>query len=339
MGVKIHLHVFVYERATSDELLKYCETVQYYKRKNKFLTALHYIPQMTFSRRNSLLVANLKKDNYPILLEGFQSSYILNLNDFSERITLLRVHNIEQNYYRGLAKSEQNWLKKIYYKIETFKLKIYEKTIIKVSHILTISPFETAYFNEKYNIKAHYIPVFHKYDTVKILSSKGKHILYHGDLRIADNIKACLFLIDVFKTLNYTLNIASSTNNELVLNKVKAQKNINFISISTDNQEELDQLLAETHLNILPTFQQTGIKLKLIYALYASRFCLVNDKMVAKTGLESTCVVANSVTEFRTAINELMDKDFNQEMTNKRLTVLKKFDVQKNVLAIKALLD
>ena len=73
---------------------------------------------------------------------------------------------------------------------------------------------------------------------------------------------------------------------------IKKNKNIQLkenISI-----EEIYSLIQNAQINILPTFQATGIKLKLLSALYTGRHCIVNSPMVANTGLESLCHVADS---------------------------------------------
>ncbi|RYD71030.1 MAG: mannosyltransferase, partial [Sphingobacteriales bacterium] len=77
LGIKIHLHCFTNGRPPQDELDNYCEEVFYYERKS-FLQALPLkIPYMVASRNHPLLLKNLSKDNYPVLLEGIQCSYLL----------------------------------------------------------------------------------------------------------------------------------------------------------------------------------------------------------------------------------------------------------------------
>ena len=65
------------------------------------------------------------------------------------------------------------------------------------------------------------------------------------------------------------------------------------IEIRTNlNTQEIHQLIKDAQVNVLPTFQATGIKLKLLAALYMGRHCLVNSFMVENTGLEPLCRVA-----------------------------------------------
>ena len=114
------------------------------------------------SRPNGELSDNLKKINAPILFEGLHTTSPLINETFNNRKILIRAHNIEHLYYEGLSKSETKIDKKIFFKIEAKKLKVYEKILHKVDNILTISPSEHSYFSNQYPSKATYIPVFHQ---------------------------------------------------------------------------------------------------------------------------------------------------------------------------------
>ena len=61
---------------------------------------------------------------------------------------------------------------------------------------------------------------------------------------------------------------------------------------------------------MLPTFQPTGIKLKLLSALYNGRFCLVNPPMIENTGMEQLCTVSDSTEHMRENLIRLMKNEF-----------------------------
>ena len=71
------------------------------------------------------------------------------------------------------------------------------------------------------------------------------------------------------------------------------------------------------------TDQPTGLKLKLLNALYNGRFCLVNDDMVRGTELDRLCVVAETPEQFINEIKRLLDEDFTEEDIEKRDEALK----------------
>ncbi len=334
LGVKIWLHTYEYGRGKQNELLKYCEKITYYKRSKSPLNLLSRKPFIVKSRSDNNLIKNLKKDNNPIIFEGLHTTYPLIDFDFNNRIVLVRSHNIEHKYYDGLAKSTNSISRKSFFKQEARKLKHYEKILKKVNYILTISQFEQEYFNKKYGSKAKYIPVFHKNEAIAKFSDKGKFALYHGDLRVSDNKKAVYFLINIFKNSNLPLIIASSYPNIEVETKIKEHSNINFVFLNVKNNQQLDKLFTNAHINVLPTFQKTGIKLKLIHALFQSRFCVVNNAMVIDTGLESLCEIADTPNDFLKTVTNCFNKNYDTSEVDKRKQILKPFNTLENAKKI-----
>jgi len=337
LGVKIILHTFDYGRGKQNKLNDYCEKIYYYKR-GSFLNIISRKPFIVKSRKSYELIKNLNKDNHPILFEGIHTTYPLINNTFKDRKVLVRTHNIEHDYYVGLAKSEKNIYKKIFFQIEARKLKFYEKVIQKVDYILTISPSEHKYFTNKFGNKCKYIPVFHKEENILKLSKKGEFALYHGDLRVSDNTKAVSYLIDVFKNIDYPLLIASSFPNKLITDKIKNINNITYIPLDYKNKNQLENLFINAHINVLPTFQATGIKLKLIHALFSSRFCVVTPEMVEKTGLETLCEIGNTKKEFENKVIEYINQDYTKEKIDEKKEKLKNFNTLENASKIIKLL-
>ncbi len=336
LGIEIYLHTFEYGKGEAKELDKYCKKVYYYKRKTAFKNFFSRTPYIVNSRRNKELIKNLSSIKVPILFEGLHTTSPLQTHEFKGRKIFVRAHNIEHRYYKKLSHSEKNIPKKIFFSIEATKLKLYNEILTKCTSILTISKFEQEYFNEKFNNKAIYIPVFHANNPAKYLSKKGNFALYHGNLNISDNIRAVYYLIDVFKTIKYPLIIAGNIENTKFQKKINRYKNINFVQLK--NQKQLNELFDRAHINVLPSFQKTGIKLKLLNSLFNSRFCIVNPEMVEGTGLESLCYITKNKLEFKKQILNLIDSDFKEDEIIKRKSVLKDFDNIKNAKKIVELL-
>ena len=101
-------------------------------------------------------------------------------------------------------------------------------------------------------------------------------------------------------------------------------KNISFNPLNED--KDLYNLFQEAHINVLPTFQNTGIKLKLLNTLRQGRFVIANDYMVDKTGLETLCEKANTKTEYLIKTAELFQKDFEVSFVEERKRLLDIFD-------------
>ena len=168
--------------------------------------------------------------------------------------------------------------------------------------------------------KCEYIRAFHQTKTIENHTKKGDYILYHGDLRVSDNVKAALFLIDVYKNSNYKFIIASSSINKLIIEEINKYKNIEFNDIP--NQKFLEELFSKAHINTLLTFQKTGIKLKLLNSLYQGKFIIANDKMIDDTGLESLCELANTKEDILQKTKSLFALDFTEneiEKTSKKI--------------------
>ncbi|MCF6350022.1 MAG: glycosyltransferase [Flavobacteriaceae bacterium] len=334
LGVKIHLHTYEYGRGKAVELEEFCYKITYYQRTKSLKNLISRKPFIVKTRNSEALIQNLKKGDDPILFEGLHTTFPIIKNGFKNKYIMVRTHNIEHKYYDGLAKSENRFFKKRFFKTEARKLKYYESILKKVDKILTISPFEQNYFQKKYGEKATYIPVFHKNKNVINLSEKGDYALYHGDLRVSDNEKAVLYLIKVFKELNYNLVIASSYKNDCINSKIDTYKNVTFEFLCPESEEQLTNLFKKAHINVLPTFQKTGIKLKLIHALFASRFCIVNNEMIEDTGLEPLCEIANTKKEFREKIAYCFSKKYTTHEIENRKKILVDFNALKNAKKI-----
>ena len=92
----------------------------------------------------------------------------------------------------------------------------------------------------------------------------------------------------------------------------------------------MNELLENAQGCIIPTFQGTGLKLKLLVSLYSSRFVLTNLVMVENTSLESLCELANSADEFISLINKITNQEFKQEQLNNRIEKLRLFNNEFN---------
>src|SRR3989344_4880192 len=139
-GISVSLHCFDYGRGKQEELNKVCKEVFYYPRKSGLIYQFSYLPYITFTRNHKQLLGNLLKDNSPILFEGLHCCFLLSSKSLSHRNKIVRMHNIEHNYYNSLAKAEKNIVKKIYFKLEAKKLKWFEKNLSYASAVMAISP-------------------------------------------------------------------------------------------------------------------------------------------------------------------------------------------------------
>lgn len=314
-GVKVHLHCFEYGRG-EQEVLKRCHEVKYYKRDTSFAKQLSLTPFIVNSRRSEALVQDLLKDDYPILCEGLHSTSVLSDKRLKNRDVYVRAHNKEHDYYKGLGDSERWGWKKVFYLVEAWKLKRYEPVLNNAAGIFSISQKDADYFSGKYG-NVTLVPGFNSADSVCSETGRGEYVLYHGNLSVKENETAAKWLIEnVFAELKMHCIIAGLDPSERLLKIAKKHSNVTLVANPDD--AEMIELLRNAQVNILVTNQPTGLKLKLLNALYNGRFCLVNSDMVKGTSLESLCVVADEPEEMIAEIKRLMEEDFTEEDIDER---------------------
>ncbi len=310
-GIKIHLHCFEYkDRSRSDELIKYCASVSYYKRKIGFLNMLSSTPYIVKSRQSEQLLNKLLENDYPILFEGLHSCFLISHPVLTKRLKIYRASNIEHHYYWDLHKASRNILKKAYFLIEMLKLKWYQHKLKVADLMLAVSLKDESYLKKKFpDNKIEHLPSFHANNILRVSDGKGNFALYHGNLEVAENIKAVSFLIKkVFSKISYPFIIAGR-NPPIHLKKL-ASKHDHISVVGNPVDAWMNEIIQEAHINVMITFQATGLKLKLINSLYQGRFCLANSQMLAGTNLDSLCIIANTPIQLITEIEKLSTIEF-----------------------------
>ena len=323
LGIKIYLHAFQYgERKPRKELEQYCTEVHYYERKRNLYDFFNKIPFIVKTRDHDLLLNNLLKNNAPILFEGIHTTYFLSDPALRGRLKIIRAHNIEQDYYKFLAKFEKNLLKKIYFFIESVKLKNYEINVIKNADSIAAISIGDMKRIKLWNENVELISSFHPFDNVESMIGKGKYALFHGNLDVSENKTAAEFLANkVFNDINIPFIIAGKCKKG---NNIKRHlvPNSNIQLLTNISDEKMNKLIRNAHLNVLYTTQSTGLKLKLIFSIFLGRFILVNNLMVENTDLAPLCEIANDEKEMKKKILNIFDDYFTDEMIEKRKKIL-----------------
>jgi len=324
-GVKIILHSFEYPgRDRAPILEKYCSKVYYYDRKLGLVSGLSFKPYIVKSRRSEEMIKNLLKDDYPILFEGLHSCDAISDKRLKNRTKIYRESNIEHKYYYNLFKVEKNIFKKAYFLSEGLRLRFYQNVLKHASLMLVVSQHDTDYLKKHFkNKKIYFLPSFHANNSFDINSGNGKYALYHGNIEVPENAFAASFLInEVFKYLDFKLIIAGSNPPQKIQKLVGENKNVELIANPSD--EKMFELIREAHINVLVTFQATGLKLKLLNVLFNGRFCLVNNEMLNGTGLDELCFKSNSADELKEKIKKLFTMEFDVSQVEKRKQKLQK---------------
>ena len=316
MDIAIHLHYFSYnERGTPNELNQFCESIHVYERKTGHKGFSAKLPYIISSRINEGLVANLNKDSYPILLEGLHCTGILPQLDLQKRKVVVRMHNEESVYYKELARSESSIWKKLFYLHESNLIKKYNKQLPDECVYVCVSYEDIKNLSDNYHLsQVKFLSTFPAWQQVTGEEGMGSLCLYHGNLSVPENEEAATWLLQkVFSKIKNPFVIAGKKPSKRLQKMVHAQQHTCLVADPTD--EELNDLIRKAHINILPCFNKnsTGIRLKLLHALFEGRHCIVNDPMVKGTGLAPACHIGTTAEAFASIITQLYHQPFTYE--------------------------
>lgn len=321
-GISIHLHCFTYGRLERPELNTYCASVNYYARHTGHKGISNTLPYIVSSRKNEQLLENLLKDDHPILMEGVHCTCLLTDSRFKNRKCFVRLHNVEHQYYRELGRNTSSPVKKLYYWIESKLLKVYEKKIASKAMFFGITEKDVAAYRDNLSCKqVEHLPLFIPDWKVQCVEGMGAYCLYHGDLSVDANEKAAFWLMEkVFPRLKVPLVIAGKNPSKEL--QELAHANNHTCLVANPSEKEMQDMIAKAHINILPSYTTTGIKVKLVNTLFNGRHCVVNDATVAGSGLEAACHIGTTANAFQEIIAQLYHQPFTSEEIELRKRLL-----------------
>ena len=334
-GVLIQLHCFTQGRPQQEELNKYCTSVKYYKREKNIFSLSFRLPFIVKSRKSRQLMNDLEKDNYPVLLEGIHCTFHLFTGELDNRKVFVRLHNIEFKYYLQLAKNEPRFLKKWYFLNESMLLRKYERLIANKAVFIAVNKLDATLYKSLFNLHhVHYLPVFIPYTLSICKSGMGCFCLYHGNLSINENEKAVTWLLqNVFHEIDIPLVIAGKDPSKKMMSIVHTHPNTCIVANPTE--KEMQDLLGKAQVNILPSFNNTGVKLKLINAIFNGRHCIVNEQGAAGSGIESACHIATDAVSFCKLIHQLYLTEFTEQERECRNGLLQRlYNNDKNAITL-----
>lgn len=331
-GIRIHLHYFSYNnRNNTDELNQVCESVHSYPRKTGRRGINRRLPYIVASRINDELITRLNQDDYPVLLEGIHCTGILTQLKRGRKI-IVRVHNREAEYYKHMARSERNLFRKFYFSRESRLLASYEKALPQDMLYACINREDAAYYGNSGN--GFYLPAFIPFREINPEPGIGNFCLYHGNLSVPENEKAAVWLLrKVFSKIKVPLVIAGK-NPSRMLEKM-AHWCQHTCLVADPSAKEMDDLVRKAHIHLLPAYSKTGIKLKLLHALYRGRHCVVNNEMTSGTGLGEACYTGTTANSFASIITQLHHQPFMEEEITLRKKMLEPvFDNDRNAALV-----
>ncbi|MEP6793814.1 MAG: hypothetical protein ABJB16_05770 [Saprospiraceae bacterium] len=318
-GLKIKLHCFVYgSLKPHDAIREVVDEVNYYPRIAWPAILLPGQPYIVASRRNPMLLARLKKDKAPILFEGIHSTGYM--EDLKDRKLLLRAHNIEHQYYGGLARDSQRFAF-LYFQREALALERYENNkASSFNTVFAISMEDKVWFDVK-GSNCVFLPVFHGFETINVPSGRGKYLLYQGDLSVEMNQKS---LMEVLKYIpqddHYPMVVAGRSGDQGFEQKLMKYPNIQReIDVSSDRMSEL---IRDAQVIIIHSRHPAGMKVKIFPALYQGRFIAANENSLTHTYLDKALHIYPLVQNLGSLLKKLWPLEFSSTQYAERVSIL-----------------
>lgn len=315
-GYYVVLHTYYYKSRGCHigSLQPYVDEVYYYRRHTGWGAQLSMRPYIVNSRKDPQLLENLLKDDAPILFEGVHTCHYIDDARLARRYKIVRAHNIEHNYYYGLHKATHNFKEKLFYALEAIRLRHYEQVLHNANAIAAISSEEYAYFANRYrNAQTILCPCFYDDTRPDTPPGAGNYVLYQGNLSVPENINAALWIMQEIAAALPTIRFVFAGSNpaDTLVTQAATLQNVELVANPTDN--EMHTWVRDARIHLLLTFQSTGVKLKLLNALNQGAFVIANTPMLAGTGLEKLCIVADTTQELIRAIGQTIGLQFTLE--------------------------
>lgn len=336
-GKKVILHYFDYNPLRHAKGLEAtCFSIYAYRRKSFLPSFPLSQPFIIQSRINHQLIQRLNEDDYPILLEGLHCAGIIRFINNRNRI-VLRMHNEEAAYYNHLAQNELSFLKRLYFTRESSLLKRYQQKLHKAVKLACLSETDIETFQSAYQFQfVHFIPCFIPWQSLKNKPGKGSYCLYHGNMSVSENEQAALWLIEnVFCKLAMPLWIAGKGVSARLSNTAKKYPNVKLLH--HPSIEVIDELVVEAHINVLPSLNHTGVKLKLLNALFNGRHCITNENGIKGSRIHQGVMVMERPSEWIHHIQALQNEEFTSYHIREREVILSLYDNRQNAERLSAL--
>ena len=222
---KIYLY-YTYDNESElsyvSELKKYCVEVHHYKRnpKKAILNLLKY-PYTVASRNIRAMQEDIRKcleeKKIDVINVDFPHMCVNLLNINTNIPIVLNEHNIEWKVYQTISKSQKNILKKMAYKIDSYRLKVFEEKIFKklqINRVTFVSDDDMNFMVRSgicNNEQVVLIPVgADLQQNVSRIKHDGKNIIFIGKMSYGPNIEAVTWFTNEIlplmkrKLLNFT---------------------------------------------------------------------------------------------------------------------------------------
>ncbi len=315
-GAKIWLHLFTYGRNDTFPLDRFAEKVFVYPRRKCPRMLFSKKPFIVRTRMPETLWKNLQRNDWPVLFEGIHTTGFLPRLD-KQRTKLVRIHNVESDYYAYLARHETGLFRRRYFAAESRKLAAYEpERWSKADMNFCLSPAEKDHI-EKYG-PAMLVPVFHPFREVRIPEAPAtEYVLFHGNLSVIENERAALFLWQrVVRPLGLRMVVAGKNPPASLISLAARHPKLGLVA--NPHSEQMNRLIHGAAVHLIYSENPAGFKLKLLYALARGHKILASRKLLTGTPLADVIPSAEGEEEWRHRLRDLMTQAFDRRREENR---------------------
>ena len=140
---------------------------------------------------------------------------------------------------------------------------------------------------------------------------------------------ACFLIREIFSNLNFPFIIAGRNPNKRIRNLIGRYSNISLID--SPSIEKMERLISQAKIHVLPTFQSTGMKLKLIHVLFTKGTVIINSNMITDSELKNCCIIADTAEAMKNSVVKSFTEPVKDEVLELRKNLLdQKFSNEEN---------
>jgi glycosyltransferase involved in cell wall biosynthesis len=251
-----------------------------------------------------------------VVLESEYVASVLKNKGLDARLRILRVHNDSARNFEQLAKSETSLLRKLFYRMEATKARMYFGGVTREFDLLWfISNDEYREFmkvNPDMAEAASFLPPAVNAQDLCLSPRNSPRSLFIGTLGLAPNARAAeWYLKNVHARLSgipqYGFDIAGNTLG-MSIDSIRSVANVYKNVTLTENPTALADLYRNASVFVNPVFHGTGVKLKTILAVQAGLPVVTTTIGAEGCGLlnEEHLLIADHPQEFAAAVRRLL---------------------------------
>jgi polysaccharide biosynthesis protein PslH len=287
-----------------------------------FSTLPYNVGRFTSRRFKNALIELLNDNNYEIVqLEGlFLAPYLKFIRENSNAAIVYRSHNVEYIIWQKLCIRENSFLKRWYLRVLYARIKKYEASFINSYDLLvTITENDLEILNSLGNKKPAIVAPFGMYNPGlsgnNVVRSGKLNLLYIGALDWMPNIEALNWFVKKVwpvvrrKFPEMVFRVAGRNAKKDFITDI-AEKGV-ICHGEIDNSGEF--LAAENGIVVVPLFSGSGIRVRIIEAMFAGRPVIASSVAVSGIPVENeiNILLADDSERFVHYIEKLViDRDF-----------------------------